>query len=264
MNKIQLVRFWRELRENTKTSAVISKYRNRPGYASERTLQRYAQVAEAFQESKDEEKIAIKVGWSVERILKLKSWWDENFEEVSSTKGLDVKANQKMLDERTLEPSPSTAQKPSSAPLEAQLDTKSGERLSTKRYGIFRRGQIYQQACDDLGNILNMERNSSELLMREVPPERVDSLLGEYGAHFDAASRGIGSLRSSPWFLGLCFEISLYQKFPGIQGGKIEELRNLYHASFSTEFTLNRFRLALGRLSSEARRAGWTNRLSDQ
>ncbi|HZA21118.1 MAG TPA: hypothetical protein VFA32_00665, partial [Dehalococcoidia bacterium] len=63
MNKPQVVRFWKELQESTVIDAVINKYKNRSGYGSERSLQRYAQADRGFREKVPLADLSKSTGW---------------------------------------------------------------------------------------------------------------------------------------------------------------------------------------------------------
>lgn len=77
MKKTQAVKFWGELEDNTEIEDVITKFENRTGYASKRTLQRYTQAYHGFKEGIPLEELTLKTGWDGPYLAKLKSWWDE-------------------------------------------------------------------------------------------------------------------------------------------------------------------------------------------
>jgi len=79
MNKVQAIRFWRELQNNTENQAVLDKYKNRTGYDSERTLQRYVQVDNGFRDGLPLEDLCKKTTWRLPYVEKLQCWWNEEF-----------------------------------------------------------------------------------------------------------------------------------------------------------------------------------------
>lgn len=56
---------------------VIDRYKNRPGYDSERTIQRYIQACQGFKNRAPVEELMEKTGWSRKFLEKLKVWFDE-------------------------------------------------------------------------------------------------------------------------------------------------------------------------------------------
>jgi hypothetical protein len=77
MKKAQVFRFWKELRESTMIDAVIKKYKDRPGYWSERTLQRYAQADKGFRDGLSLEVLSKSTGWSKSHLGKVQALWVE-------------------------------------------------------------------------------------------------------------------------------------------------------------------------------------------
>ena len=77
MKKAQAIHFWKELRESTEVDAVVNKYKSRSGYPSERTLERYAQVAKGFREGLPLEELGKRTGWSPKYLGSIQCWWED-------------------------------------------------------------------------------------------------------------------------------------------------------------------------------------------
>ena len=88
MRKQQAQKFWGELRDNAVAGDVINRYRNREGYGSARTLQRYAQAHNGFIERDHDESVSTTTGWSRPYVARLREWHVELFEA-----GPDVQAS---------------------------------------------------------------------------------------------------------------------------------------------------------------------------
>ena len=76
MRKPQVLKFWAELQLAPDTASVVRKYKDQDGYASERTLYRYAQAAKGFSENLSIEDLSGKIGWSPARLKILRKWWE--------------------------------------------------------------------------------------------------------------------------------------------------------------------------------------------
>ena len=77
MKKKQIFKFWDVLDSSTSVKETISAFENKKGYASKRTLERFAQAREGFKECLQSEIIARKTGWSVKYVNKIRTWWNE-------------------------------------------------------------------------------------------------------------------------------------------------------------------------------------------
>jgi hypothetical protein len=74
MKKQHAMKFWRELQDSTEIDEVIARYKNRSGYASERTLQRYAQASKGFREDVPMEELSKKTGWGIPYLQRMRMW----------------------------------------------------------------------------------------------------------------------------------------------------------------------------------------------
>jgi len=86
MQKRQAIRFWIRVAESTNMSEVIADFEHQPGYGGKRTLQRYIQAHNGFNDGVSVEEISERTGWSSGYIKKLHEWW---------TSGIGVKSNTK-------------------------------------------------------------------------------------------------------------------------------------------------------------------------
>lgn len=77
MKKAQAIRFWTALRETTEVEEVLSRFVNREGYGSRRTLERYAHAAKGFGEGSPIEELSRGTNWSIVYLRKIQTWWDK-------------------------------------------------------------------------------------------------------------------------------------------------------------------------------------------
>ena len=77
MRRPQAVKFWQELEDSTDATEVIERLKGKIGYASSRTLQRYAQAHSAFRNGESLEDLSRKTSWSINYLNKIHAWWVE-------------------------------------------------------------------------------------------------------------------------------------------------------------------------------------------
>ena len=80
MKKNQVVKFWKELEESTAAKEVIDRYKNKPGWPSARTLERYSQALSMFKSGATVEEVSMKTSWSIRHVDKILSWWRKEFQ----------------------------------------------------------------------------------------------------------------------------------------------------------------------------------------
>lgn len=76
MRKPQVLKFWADLQLATDTASVVRKYKDRDGYASERTLNRLVQANKGFSENLAIEDLSGKIGLGPARLKILRKWWE--------------------------------------------------------------------------------------------------------------------------------------------------------------------------------------------
>ena len=91
MRKPQVLKFWADLQLAADIASVVRKYKNQDDYRSDRTLTRYAQAYKGFKEEITIEDLSIKIGWTIDRLKRLRAWWEET--NSSSKPVIDDSAN---------------------------------------------------------------------------------------------------------------------------------------------------------------------------
>jgi len=79
MNREQAIKLWKEVRNTTFKMEIITRLKNKPGYGGKRTLERYIQAQEGFEQGLEPSLISMKTGWSPKTVKKLYRWWQEEF-----------------------------------------------------------------------------------------------------------------------------------------------------------------------------------------
>ncbi len=79
MKKVQVVKFWRSIRETTYREEAITSLMNKKGYGGRRTLQRYSQAYDGFRNGSPPDEVASRTGWSLNYVNVIHRWWAEEF-----------------------------------------------------------------------------------------------------------------------------------------------------------------------------------------
>ena len=76
MRKRQVFQFWDEL-QGSSAAAAVQKFKDKTGYDSARTLNRYVQADKGFRQDLPIGELAAKLGWSPAYLKRLRTWWEE-------------------------------------------------------------------------------------------------------------------------------------------------------------------------------------------
>jgi hypothetical protein len=80
MKKPQAIKFWEALNDSDNVGEILSKFENKKGYASRRTLWRWAQLNNGFRRRLSLQEIVKNTGWTKEAIEKKWIWWHSEFD----------------------------------------------------------------------------------------------------------------------------------------------------------------------------------------
>jgi len=92
MKRAQVIKLWKELSGAFEDKEAISKFENKKGYGSKRTLQRYAQANSAFSSDLLDEEVAAKTGWKIQTVKQIHRWWSEEFSVSNNTERIQPEA----------------------------------------------------------------------------------------------------------------------------------------------------------------------------
>jgi hypothetical protein len=79
VEKDQIINFWKSLDDSNNIAETITKFKNKTGYDSERTLFRWAQAHDGFRKGLSLQEIAKNTEWKLKRIEKIYGWWKNEF-----------------------------------------------------------------------------------------------------------------------------------------------------------------------------------------
>lgn len=79
MEKDQAINFWKSLDNSNNIEETITKFKNKIGYDSDRTLLRWAQAHNGFRKGLSLQEVTKITGWNLERIKKIYGWWKSAF-----------------------------------------------------------------------------------------------------------------------------------------------------------------------------------------
>lgn len=79
MKKPQAIKFWEALNDSDNVGEILSKFENKKGYPSRRTLWRWSQLNNGFRRRLSLQEIVKNTGWTKEAVEKKWIWWQSEF-----------------------------------------------------------------------------------------------------------------------------------------------------------------------------------------